>query len=126
MREVKEYSKQVNEKTKDPVWVYLDDDGKTQPGDKICRSEMLSIPAHVEVSPRDLKERFVTLSESDNRERTKVSFDDLIPGNTKSFEKVMEYLRRNSRSVPRSMMAEANDTLYLYNTMRTRKIARIR
>jgi len=113
MREVKEYSKQVNEKTKDPVWVYLDDDGKTQPGDKICRSEMLSIPAHVEVSPRDLKERFVTLSESDNRERTKVSFDDLIPGNTKSFEKVMEYLRRNSRSVPRSMMAEANDTLYL-------------
>jgi len=124
--EVKEYSREVYQKIREAgIKVHLDEDEKTQPGEKFYHWEMLGVPVRAEVGPRDLEERCITLSERDNLERVKTGFDDLIPAIQDLFRKVMNNLASRNQAIFRSIIVESEDFSDLRRAMRNRKIARV-
>jgi prolyl-tRNA synthetase len=122
---VEAYAKEVYEKIKNAGFrVHLDEEEKT-PGEKYYHWEMLGVPVRVEVGPRDLKERRVTLSERTSLERSTVPFDDIVPAIRESFANVMKNLVDRSFSTLKSVTADVNDMDSLKKAIRNKKIGRV-
>ena len=123
--EVVEYARQVYEKIRDAgIRVHLDDSDKMQPGEKFYHWEMFGVPVRAEVGPKDLKDKYVTLSERDNLERSTVSFDYLISGINKLFKKIMKNISEKSQVELENTIVEAYTISDIRKAIRNKKIAK--
>jgi len=123
--EVEAYAREVYEKIKNAgIRVHLDEEEKT-PGEKYYRWEMFGVPVRVEIGPKDLKERRVTLSERVNLKRSTATYDEMIPAIEKLLAAVMKDLETKSRSTLESMITNVKDIDSLRKAIGDRKIARI-
>jgi len=124
--EVEAYAQEVYERIREAgIRVHLDEEEKMQPGEKFYRWEMFGVPVRVEVGPRDLKERRVTISERDNLERSTMPLKELIPTIKELFTKIMRNLEERSRSVMERAIVEVDDVASLKRAIKNRKIARV-
>ncbi|MEM2889361.1 MAG: proline--tRNA ligase [Candidatus Bathyarchaeia archaeon] len=123
--EVNAYAKMVFEAVKKAGFrVKLDDSEKT-PGEKFYYWEMLGVPVRVEVGPRDLKERKVTIAERASLKRSVVDFDEAASAIKETFNSITESLLRRSRQVLEEMTVNAKDLDSLKEAVRNRKIVRV-
>ncbi|MCW4020412.1 MAG: proline--tRNA ligase [Candidatus Bathyarchaeota archaeon] len=123
--EVDAYASEVYEKIRNAGFrVHLDEEDKT-PGEKYYRWEMLGVPVRVEVGPRDLKERCVTLSERVSLKRSTVAFDEVVLAVERLFAAVARNLKARSRSTLEDMTVDVNDVDSLKKAVRDKKIARV-
>ena len=121
---VEAYAKEVSEKIRNAEFrVHLDEEEKT-PGEKYYHWEMLGVPVRVEVGPRDLEERCVTLSERISKQRSSVALEKLVPSIGNLLTTVAKNLRARSRSTLESVTADTNNMDSLKAAIREKKIAR--
>ncbi len=122
---VEAYARKVYEKIKNAGFrVLLDEEEKT-PGEKYYHWEMLGIPVRVEVGPKDLEERRVTLSERLSKERSAVALEEAVAAIRRLLAAIAERLKSRSRSALKSLTADANDMDSLKAAIREKKIARV-
>ena len=68
------------------------DDSEQSPGWKFAEYEMKGVPLRVEIGPRDIAENKCVIVRRDNREKSFVSLDDLIPAVNDGLEKLLQAL----------------------------------
>ncbi|MBS7614747.1 hypothetical protein KEJ18_03330, partial [Candidatus Bathyarchaeota archaeon] len=95
-----------------------------RPGEKFYYWEMLGVPVRVEVGPRDLKERKVTIAERASLKRSVVDFNEAVPAIKEMFKSITESLRKKSSQVLEEMTINAKDLDSLKEAIRNRKIVR--
>jgi prolyl-tRNA synthetase len=121
---VEKYARQVYEKIRDAGLRVCLDDGDKTPGEKYYFWEMLGVPVRVEVGPRDLKEKHVTILGRDTLERSTVAFDEVVLAIKRTFESLMENLQNRSCSTLEEMTSDVKDMDSLVKAIANRKIAR--
>lgn len=122
---VEAYAKEVYEKIRNAgLRVHLDEEEKT-PGEKYYHWEMFGVPVRIEVGPRDLEERQVTVSERVSKQRSTVSLEETVQAVRSLLVAVTESLEAKSCSTLDSMTTDANDMSSLTRAIRDRKIARV-
>ena len=122
---VEAYAKEVYGKLRDAGFrAHLDEEEKT-PGEKYYHWEMVGVPVRVEVGPRDLEERQVTVSERVDKQRSTVALEEIVPAIRGLLAAVTKSLESKSRSTLKSMTTDANDMSSLIAAIRDKKIARV-
>jgi prolyl-tRNA synthetase len=103
--QVLEYARRVKEiLEKSGIRVFIDDDLEKSPGWKYYYWEMKGVPVRIEVGPREVGEKTVTIARRDGAPRIVVKLDELIPVvnevfrevNTALRERALEHLRKLS------------------------------
>ncbi len=123
--EVIEYARDIYQKIRDAgLRVHLDEEEKT-PGEKYYYWEMFGAPVRVEVGPRDLKERYVTLSERLNLQRSRVQYEMMITAIKELLVKLTKDLEMRSRSTLEKMTVNVEDADALKHAIKNRRIARL-
>jgi len=123
--DVENYAREVFEKLrKAGLRVRLDETDKT-PGEKYYYWEMFGVPVRVEVGPRDMKEKQITICERVNLERTSVTLDRAVQAIEETFEKIAENLKKRSLSTLREMTVDASNVKTLREAVKAKKIAKI-
>ena len=122
---VEAYAKRVYENIKKAGFRVQIDDGERTPGEKFYHWEMLGVPVRVEVGPRDLKEKRVTISERVSLKRSVVGFDESVSTIKDMFNSLTENLRKKSHSVLEEMTANAKDSSSLKKAVEDKKIVRV-
>ncbi|RJS79901.1 proline--tRNA ligase [Candidatus Bathyarchaeota archaeon] len=123
--EVKKYSREVYERIKrEGIRVQIDESGD-QPGEKFYRWEMFGVPVRVEVGPKDLEERQVTLSERVNLKRSRVKVEEMIPAIRELFVKITNELAERSLKTMEEMIVNARSLEALKNAIKEKKIGRV-
>ena len=122
---VEAYAKEVYENIKKAGFRVQIDDGERTPGEKFYHWEMLGVPVRVEVGPRDLKDRRVTISERVNLKRSSVNFDKTASAIKDMFNSLIENLRKKSRSTLKEMTVNIKDKDSLKKAIEDKKIARV-
>jgi prolyl-tRNA synthetase len=122
---VEAYAKEVYEGIKEAGLRVQIDNGEKTPGEKFYHWEMLGVPVRVEVGPRDLKERRVTISERVSLKRSSVDFDKTVSAVTEIFGSLTENLQKKSRLALEEMTADVRDMGSLKKAIDDRKIARV-
>jgi prolyl-tRNA synthetase len=102
----------------------LDDDDRLRPGEKYYKWEMFGVPVRVEVGPREVDARAVTLVRRDTKERSKAGFTDLEEAVRGLFADIFETLKARSKKRLDSELADAVDLDELKALMDERKIVR--
>ena len=123
--DVKEYTHETYEKLKQEGLRTLLDERDITPGEKFFHWEMFGVPIRIEVGPRDLKERNVTLSERVGLKRSTVSFEDLTSAVRQLFTSISARLETKSKSTLEEILIDTKDVKSLKKSIRNRKIARI-
>jgi prolyl-tRNA synthetase len=122
--DVSTYAKEVYEKIKRAgIRAHLDEGEKT-PGEKFYHWEMFGVPIRVEVGPRDLKERRVTIAERVNLKRTSVACEEAVPAIRELSAKVSEAMKANSIANKEKMIVNVNDMTSLKKAIKNKKIGR--
>jgi prolyl-tRNA synthetase len=101
------------------------DSGEKTPGEKFYHWEMLGVPVRVEVGPRDLKERCVTISERVSLKRSSVDFDKTVSTITEIFGSLTKNLQKKSCFALEEMTADVKDMGSLKKAIDDRKIAKV-
>jgi prolyl-tRNA synthetase len=122
---VEAYAKEVYEGIKKAGLRVQIDNGEKTPGEKFYHWEMLGVPVRVEVGPRDLKERRVTISERVSLKRSSVDFGKAVSAVTEIFGSLTENLQKKSRLALEEMTADVRDMGSLKKAIDDRKIARV-
>jgi len=123
--EVKKYSREVYERIKrEGIRVQIDESGD-QPGEKFYRWEMFGVPVRVEVGPKDLEERQVTLSERVNLKRSRVKVEEMIPAIRELFVKITNELAERSLKTMEEMIVNARSLEALKSAIKEKKIGRV-
>ena len=123
--EVKKYSREVYERIKrEGIRVQIDE-SEDQPGEKFYRWEMFGVPVRVEVGPKDLEERQVTLSERVNLKRSRVKVEEMIPAIRELFVKITNELAERSLKTMEEMIVNARSLEALKNAIKEKKIGRV-
>jgi len=107
------------------IRVALDDDDRLRPGEKYYKWEMFGVPVRVEVGPREMEQRSVTLVRRDNRDRSKVKLDDLVDAAHSLFDAIYKSLRERSWERLEGELADANSLDELKALMDERRIVRV-
>ena len=103
--QVLEYAQRVREiLEKSGIRVFIDDDLERSPGWKYYYWEMKGVPIRIEVGPREVKEKTVTIARRDGAPRVIAKLDELIliinevfrEVNTALRERALEHLRKLS------------------------------
>ena len=116
--EVKKYSREVYERIKrEGIRVQIDE-SEDQPGEKFYRWEMFGVPVRVEVGPKDLEERQVTLSERVNLKRSRVKVEEMIPAIRELFVKIANELAERSLKTMEEMIVNARSLEALKNAIK--------
>jgi prolyl-tRNA synthetase len=122
---VEAYAKEVYGNIKKAGFrVQLDDREKT-PGEKFFYWEMFGVPVRVEVGPRDLKERRVTILERSSLKRSSVDFNKTVSVIKEMLNTLTENLLKKSRSALKEMTVTVRDIDALKNAIEDKKIARV-
>jgi len=123
--EVEEYAREVHEKLRAAgLRVYLDEGEKT-PGEKYYHWEMFGVPVRVEVGPKDVEERRVTLCERVSLKRSSLAFDEVVPAVRGLFAAVKKDLETRSLSTLKRVTADVTDMDSLKRAIRVLRIARV-
>jgi prolyl-tRNA synthetase len=122
---VEAYAKEVYESIKKAGFRVHLDDGEKTPGEKFYYWEMLGVPVRVEVGPRDLKEKRVTISERVSLKRSSVDFNKTVSAIKGMFNVLMENLQEKSRSTLNEMTVTVKDIGSLRKAVEDKKIARV-
>lgn len=123
--EVKAYAKTVYDAVEKAGFRAKLDDREKTPGEKFYYWEMLGVPVRIEVGPRDLKERDVTISERASLKRSVINFDKAVSTIKEMFDSITESLRRRSQQVLEEMTVNATDLNSLKKAVEDKKIVRI-
>jgi len=95
--QVLEYARRVREiLEKSGVRVFIDDDLEKSPGWKYYYWEMKGVPVRIEVGPREVGEKTVTIARRDGAPRIVVKLDELIPIINEVFREVNTALRERA------------------------------
>ncbi len=122
---VEAYANEVYETVKKSGLRVQMDGGEKTPGEKFYHWEMLGVPVRIEVGPRDLKERRVTISERVSLKRSSVDFGDAVSAITAILGSLTENLQERSQTALEEMTATVGDMGSLKKAMDGRKIARV-
>jgi len=124
--EVKIYSREVYMVIKKMgLRVIIDDDEKTKSVDKFYKWERFGVPVRVEVGPKDLAKRCVTLSERIGLKRKIVRLDEVAYTIQELLTNITEHLRKKSQKNMQLMIIEANDLDSVKKIIMSRKIAKM-
>jgi len=122
--DIENYARRVFEKLREAgLRVYLDETDKT-PGEKYYYWEMFGVPVRVEVGPRDMKERRITICERVHLERISVPLDEAVKAIEEAFEKIAENLKERSLSTLIEMTVDASNVESLREAIKAKKIAK--
>jgi len=95
--QVLEYARRVKEiLEKSGVRVFIDDDLEKSPGWKYYYWEMKGVPVRIEVGPREVGEKTVTIARRDGAPRIVAKLDELIPIINEVFREVNTALRERA------------------------------
>jgi prolyl-tRNA synthetase len=95
--QVLEYARRVKEiLEKTGIRVFIDDDLEKSPGWKYYYWEMKGVPVRIEVGPREVGEKTVTIARRDGAPRIVVKLDELIPVVNEVFREVNTALRERA------------------------------
>lgn len=95
--QVLEYARRVKEiLEKSGIRVFIDDDLEKSPGWKYYYWEMKGVPVRIEVGPREVGEKTVTIARRDGAPRIVVKLDELIPVVNEVFREVNTALRERA------------------------------
>jgi prolyl-tRNA synthetase len=123
--DVAAYAGKIEAKLKEAgIRVVLDDDDRLRPGEKYYKWEMFGVPVRVEVGPREVDARSVTLVRRDTKERSKAGFTDLEEAVRGLFTEIFETLKARSRKRLDSELTDADDLDELKALMDERKIVK--
>jgi prolyl-tRNA synthetase len=125
-QEVNKYAKEVYDIIKrEGIRVYLDDSDDKTPGEKFYYWEMYGVPVRVEVGPRDLAERKITLVDRVNLKRVSIKLEGAIDAIKGLFKEVSEALLERSRRKLEEFIVNVYDAQLLGDVTKNRKIARV-
>ena len=105
--------------------VILDDDPKRRPGEKFYKWEMFGIPVRVEIGPKEVEGRRLTLVRRDTLERRETTLDGAVEAIRGLFREIEENLRERSWSRLRSEIRDAESLEELRRLMEERRIVRV-
>jgi prolyl-tRNA synthetase len=124
--DVNAYAEEVEAQLKkDGIRVVLDDDNRLRPGEKYYKWEMYGVPVRIEVGPREVDKRSVTLVRRDTKERSKAQFTDLVRAVRSLFSGIFENLQARSKERLESELAVADNLDELKTLMDERKIVKV-
>ena len=107
------------------IRTYVDDNEKLRPGEKFYHWEMMGVPIRMEVGPREVDGRAVTLVRRDNLQRSSCSFQDLLSDARSLMADVMDSLSKRSEKVMRESIVEAKLLPEIQKGLDMRKIVRV-
>jgi len=81
------------------VEVVLDDRQEYTPGWKFNEWELKGVPVRIEIGPRDLRQKQVTLARRDTHEKTTAKEEDAVPTVTKMLEDVQNALLAKAKKL---------------------------
>lgn len=120
------YAKELYEKLdKAGIRVALDDDQRSNPGDKYYKWEMYGVPVRVEVGPREAQNKKATLVRRDTFEKVQVEEAELIDKVNEMFETIFENLKTKDKAKLDSLVVDAYDMDQLKTYMESRLIVRV-
>jgi len=123
---VGEYVREIRGRLREEgIRVVLDDDDRLRPGEKFYRWEMFGVPVRIEVGPKEVEERSVTLFRRDTFERVKVDYESLVDVVRSLFDEIFQNLKDRSRKYLESEIAEAENLEQLKAHMDERKIVKV-
>jgi len=79
------------------ILVVLDDRTEYTPGWKFNEWELKGVPIRIEIGPRDIKQKQVTLARRDTLERTAVKEEKIVDTITKLLEEIQSYLFKRAK-----------------------------
>jgi prolyl-tRNA synthetase len=91
-QKVLDFSQQVFQNLNKVYSIKLDDREQYKPGFKYAEWEMIGVPLRIEIGPRDVEKNQVMLVRRDNREKTAVSADNILPAIEALLEKIQKDL----------------------------------
>ena len=95
--------------------------GSYTAGWKFSEYEMKGIPIRVEIGPKDIKNKQVTLVRRDTKERTQISQDKIIENVKKLIEEVNSNLKNKADSLLESMIVDLDTFDQLKERFQTKK-----
>lgn len=99
------YCKELKEKLS--RWRVVYDDSDNTPGEKFYRWDTLGVPIRVEVGPKELETKVLTLFRRDKRERLQVPETELLEAIPKIARDILETLKAQARERLEAALAEA-------------------
>ena len=96
---------------KNGIEVVLDDREEYTPGWKFNAWELKGVPIRIEIGPRDLKQKQVTLARRDTREKVPVKEDETITAVTDMLEEIQTALLKKAKN----LLAESITTVSSYD-----------
>jgi len=124
--DVTAYAEEVEAQLKkDGIRVVLDDDNRLRPGEKYYKWEMYGVPVRIEIGPREVDARSVTLVRRDTKERSKAQFTDLLGAVRSLFSGIFESIKVRSLERLKSELRVANNLDELKTLMDERKIVKV-
>jgi prolyl-tRNA synthetase len=104
-------AKEIFEKLKEKgITVVLDDRAEYTPGWKFNQWELKGVPVRIEIGPRDLKQKQVTLARRDTYEKTAVKMDEAVG----AVEKLLEEIQTNLYARAKRFLEENITTVQNY------------
>ena len=103
----------------------MDDDDRLRPGEKFYKWEMFGVPLRIEVGPREVESRTVTLVRRDIYEKTKASVDNLTDTVKALLDSIRVTMSERSKKVFDERMANASTLEELRKYMEQKKLVRI-
>lgn len=94
-KDILDYAKEIENKLRSLAIRVQTDSGEEHPGAKYYHWEMKGVPLRMEVGPRDLKSRGITVVRRDTGKRSEIKFDDLSEIE-KIFSEISDNLRKNA------------------------------
>jgi prolyl-tRNA synthetase len=122
----KNYASEINASLKGSgIRSILDDDDRLRPGEKFYKWEMFGVPLRIEVGPREVESRTVTLVRRDIYEKTKASVDNLTDTVKALLDSIRVTMSERSKKVFDERMANASTLEELRKYMEQKKLVRI-
>lgn len=119
------YSKEVFEKLEKKWRTVLDDSEDMTPGEKFYHWELMGVPVRIEIGPREVAERSLTLTRRDTLERVKISVEELEEKVEELMNSIAANLREKSERMMRQLISDAGSPEEVKKILDERRIARI-
>ena len=124
-KEIIDYCKEVKERLESRWRVILDDTEDMTPGEKFYHWEMMGTPLRIEIGPREVSERTITITRRDILERVKVEFGDLESSIERLMDELARNLREKSERMMRELITDARSLDEIRKILDERRIARV-
>lgn len=106
-QKVSDFTEQIYQKILPHFAVQLDSRDQYKPGYKFTEWEMIGVPLRIEIGPRDVDNRQVTIVRRDNRQKIAVGADSLVPQlkqildqiQQDLFQKALDFQKANTYSI---------------------------